>query len=210
MKSDKKEFLTPKRPITIIDKVRHYKFGAFIIFFNLLFIPRVRFEIYKFLFHFDNVGRNISFGSRIEFVNPHITIGDNAYIHHSVCLSSLGKITIGKNTGIGAYSCIEAIKEIRIGNDCQVARFCYFLDHDHYFKDLDKTFIEQTSYENDLKTADPIIIEDNCWIGTKVTILKGVRIGTGSIIGAGAVVTKDIPPHSVAAGVPAKVIKTLK
>lgn len=50
-------------------------------------------------------------------------------------------------------------------------------------------------------------IKRGCWIGTKVTILSGVTIGEGSIIGAGAVVTKDIPPYSIAAGVPAKVIK---
>ena len=54
----------------------------------------------------------------------------------------------------------------------------------------------------------PVIIEDNVWIGQSVSILKGVKIGFGSIIGSNSVVTKEIPPHSIAVGIPAKVVKT--
>ncbi|WP_199520746.1 DapH/DapD/GlmU-related protein [Pseudomonas lactis] len=54
-----------------------------------------------------------------------------------------------------------------------------------------------------------MVIEDDVWIGEKVAILKGVTVGKGSVIGAGAVVTKDVPPYSVAAGIPARILKTL-
>nr|WP_143033346.1 DapH/DapD/GlmU-related protein [Prevotellamassilia timonensis] len=60
----------------------------------------------------------------------------------------------------------------------------------------------------DITPPGKVIIEDDCWIGFNVIILPGVTIGKGSIIGAGAVVTKSIPPYSVAGGVPAKVIKS--
>lgn len=72
----------------------------------------------------------------------------------------------------------------------------------HNFEDVSKPIWGQGSIEKD------VIIEENCWIGADAIILPGVRIGTGSIIGARAVVTKDIPPYSVATGVPARVIKS--
>ena len=64
--------------------------------------------------------------------------------------------------------------------------------------------------KRELKEYGPLIIEDNVWIGYKVTIIGGITIGTGAIIGANSVVTKDIPPYSVAAGIPARVIKSLQ
>ncbi|MBA2748254.1 MAG: acyltransferase, partial [Tatlockia sp.] len=57
-------------------------------------------------------------------------------------------------------------------------------------------------------TRQGVVIEDNCWLGYGVKVLDGVTIGEGSVIGAGAVVTKDIPPYSVAVGVPAKVVRS--
>jgi len=62
---------------------------------------------------------------------------------------------------------------------------------------------------NERPDSAPIILEDNVWLGARVIVLKGVTIGEGSVIGAGSVVTKDIPPRSLAVGMPAKVIKTL-
>ena len=67
---------------------------------------------------------------------------------------------------------------------------------------IDETIKRESSYDQD------VVIENDVWIGCNVTILKGVHIGRGSIIAAGAVVTKDIPPYTIAAGVPAKPIKT--
>ena len=69
--------------------------------------------------------------------------------------------------------------------------------------DSDAHFIEYEGYE----PTKPVIIEDDVWIGTRVTILKGVTVGKGAIIGACSVVTKDVPPHSIVVGNPAKVVK---
>ncbi|MNG32136.1 Virginiamycin A acetyltransferase [compost metagenome] len=71
----------------------------------------------------------------------------------------------------------------------------------HVFSDKTKPIKEQGIYRQG------ITIEDDCWIGSNVTILDGVTIGTGSVVAAGAVVTKDVPPYSVVGGVPAKIIK---
>ena len=60
---------------------------------------------------------------------------------------------------------------------------------------------------SDIPVSMPIVIEDHCWIGAKVTLLKGVTIGEGSVVAAGSVVTQDVPPHTLVAGVPARVVK---
>ena len=81
-----------------------------------------------------------------------------------------------------------------------IAPKCSFIALEHQFSEDDIT--------KHVGNADnPIIIESNCWIGYGVIILAGVTIGNGSIVGAGAVVTKNIPPFSICAGVPARVIK---
>lgn len=81
-------------------------------------------------------------------------------------------------------------------------------DHCHGKNSLDD--IDSAPEHRKLISKGPIIIEDNVWIGENVCIMPGTRIGKNSIIGALSVVTKDIPPYSVAVGTPAKVIKTLK
>ncbi|NJM72477.1 MAG: acyltransferase [Scytonema sp. RU_4_4] len=72
--------------------------------------------------------------------------------------------------------------------------------NNHNFADLTRPMKSQGV------TSKGIVIENDCWLGTGVKVLDGVRIGCGSVIGAGAVVTKDIPPYSIAVGVPARVI----
>nr|WP_201776017.1 DapH/DapD/GlmU-related protein [Leptolinea tardivitalis] len=82
---------------------------------------------------------------------------------------------------------------------------CIIYSQYHCFDLLDRPMVEQGFYD-----AGPITIEDDVWIGARVTILAGVTIGTGSIIGAGSVVTKDVPRYSIVAGNPAKVIRYRK
>lgn len=94
---------------------------------------------------------------------------------------------------------IASKSAITIGNDVTIAPDVVIMDSD--FHDLNDHHSQGSSAS--------ICIEDRVWIATRATILKGVTIGTGSVIAAGAVVTKDVPPRSVAAGVPAKVIKYL-
>lgn len=111
-----------------------------------------------------------------------------------------GKIIIGDRTYIGPYTCISGYGKIEIGNDCTIASHTGIYAHNHAFSDPD-TNISQQGF-----TVKGIVIEDDCWLGNGVKVVDGVTIGRGSVIGAGAVVTKDIPPYSVAVGVPAKAI----
>ena len=91
---------------------------------------------------------------------------------------------------------IRCKKKITIGHHVLIS-------HDVTLMDTDSHYIEQEGFE----VTKPIKIGDHVWIGTKATILKGVTIGNGAIVAAGALVTRDVPPHALVAGVPARVIK---
>lgn len=110
------------------------------------------------------------------------------------------KITIGANTYINRHTFIDATLSIIIGKDCGIGPNCYITDRDHGlnpdFPPLQQPII-----------AKPTVIGDRVWLGANVTVLKGVTIGNDAVIGAGSVVTKNIPSGAIAVGVPAKVIK---
>jgi len=130
-------------------------------------------------------------------------------VNHPVMLRTLrpgAEIIIGKNTGISGGSICAAIR-IEIGNECLLGANVTIVDTDfHALNPKGRRF------NNNLLEigAMPTIIEDNVFIGTGSIILKGVRIGKNSVIGAGSVVVKDVPEDSVAAGSPAIVIRSLK
>ena len=133
-----------------------------------------------------------------------IIIGNRVKIWSHITKTQLsaggkGKLTIGDNTFINCGCAISARNLISIGKNCQIATGVVMMDNDfHGTEDRDK-----------IEEPTPIIIEDNVWLATRVIVLKGVTIGKGSTVASGAVVTKDIPPYSIAAGVPAKVIKSI-
>lgn len=112
-----------------------------------------------------------------------------------------GTTSIGDRTWIGPYVCIGGPGNIRIGKDCMIASHCAIYANNHIFDDPTRPINQQGV------TTQGISIGDDCWLGTGVKVLDGVTIGKGSVIGAGSVVTKNIPPYSVAVGVPARVIK---
>lgn len=93
---------------------------------------------------------------------------------------------------------------IKIGQNCLIGSHSGIYGNNHNFADPNHLIFEQGI------TCKGIVIEDDCWLGTGVKVLDGVTIGQGSVIGAGAVVTKNIPPYSVAVGVPAKVVSQRK
>jgi acetyltransferase-like isoleucine patch superfamily enzyme len=145
-----------------------------------------------------------------------ITIGNNvllnsrnrgyfAAIHSPVKLfvdSDGASITIGSNTRIHGSS-IHAYESIKIGNNCLIAGNTLIVDsdgHDPFPDEITDRLVTR-------KEGKPVSIGDNVWIGANCTILKGVNIGEGSIIGAGAVVRQSIPPYSVAIGNPAVIVK---
>jgi len=111
-------------------------------------------------------------------------------------------IEIGQHTFIGPYTCISGPGNIKIGKHCLIAAHSDIAAIDHIFSDPTEMIDKQGV------ARQGIVIEDNCWLGCGVKVLDGVTIGEGSVIGAGAVVTKDIPPYSVAVGVPAKVVRS--
>nr|WP_321244016.1 DapH/DapD/GlmU-related protein [uncultured Psychroserpens sp.] len=118
-------------------------------------------------------------------------------------------ITIGKDVQINDYVHIASVSSVTIGDHVLMASKIYISDHDHGFYGQEGKHDSPMIPPNERKLSNsPVIIEDNVWIGQSVSILKGVKIGFGSIIGSNSVVTKEIPPHSIAVGIPAKVVKT--
>ncbi len=97
--------------------------------------------------------------------------------------------------------CIAGPGDIKIGKDCLIAAHSGIFANNHIYSDPTQLIMSQGV------TRQGIVIEDDCWLGSGVKVLDGVTIGRGSVVGAGAVVTKNIPPFSIAVGVPARVIK---
>lgn len=115
-------------------------------------------------------------------------------------------ITFGDNVQINDRCHIASINNIEIGNNVLIASDVYITDHDHGVANRLSMSVAPASR---ILVYSPVVIEDNVWIGQKAMVLKGTRIGFGSIVAAGAVVTKDVAPFSVVGGVPARSIKSL-
>ena len=122
---------------------------------------------------------------------------------HSFCeiRVSDSRITIGDDCSLNNFGMIVSKGEISIGNSVRIGPHSLIISGNHNFENPELTVLEQGT------RGEGIVIEDDVWIGGGVKILDGVTIGRGAVIAAGAVVNSDIPPYSVAAGLPAKVIK---
>ncbi|BDA70074.1 hexapaptide repeat-containing transferase [Calothrix sp. PCC 7716] len=136
--------------------------------------------------------------------NNRISIGSEVQINQGVTFQALNdtQILIDNGVLLGPYVSIAGLGNIKIGKSCMIAAKSGIYANNHIFSDLTIDIALQGV------TRKGIVIEDDCWLGHSVTLLDGVTIGRGSVIGAGSVVTKDIPPYSVAVGVPAKVIRS--
>jgi acetyltransferase-like isoleucine patch superfamily enzyme len=121
-----------------------------------------------------------------------ITAPDNARVH------------IGKGTFLNMGVMIAAQELVEIGAHCMLANGCFVSDSSHRYDDPDKPVPWQG-----FTTKGPTRICDNCWLGANVVVTGGVTIGERCVIGANSVVTRDIEPFSVAAGVPAKVLRKI-
>lgn len=152
------------------------------------------------------------------FSTAKLKIGDNLYFSsgwgiNALCANRRGMvyatenatITIGNNVGMSS-TVLWAHKSITIGNHVKIGGNSILIDTDSHNKDY---MIRRGQY-TDWGVAEPIIIEDDAFIGMNCLILKGVTIGARSIIAAGSVVTKSIPADCIAGGNPARVIKSLK
>ena len=113
-----------------------------------------------------------------------------------------GSLRIGDRVVFGTNNTVNAYLDVEIGDDCLMADWVYIADFDHQYQDPDIPIRKQGI------VTSPVRIESDCWIGEKATVLRGAVVGRGSVVGAHAVVRDDVPPHSVAVGIPARVVKT--
>ncbi|MBI5653983.1 MAG: acyltransferase [Chloroflexi bacterium] len=139
-----------------------------------------------------------------------IEIGANTYVMHHAELHVYNfralphsGIRIGKNCLISEFNVLRGQGGITIGDNVYTAPLAQMLAVNHVYADPTRPIIQQGI------TAQGIVIEDDCWIGAGAIILDGVRIGKGAVVAAGAVVTRDVAPHTLVGGVPAKFIKTI-
>ena len=160
-----------------------------------------------------HIGRNICLGLSGEggigprchimdnsSVLGNVVLGDNVFLHENVLIRSFQyKICIGSNTTINRNTIVEGAVIIGVG--VSIAPNVVIVGSNHVFSDPTKTIKSQGT------CSQGIVIDDDVWIGANVTILDGVHVGKGSVVAAGAVVNKDVPPMTVVAGVPAKVVK---
>lgn len=147
-------------------------------------------------------------GKKLINIEKGFTTGYNcridAFNHHNYPGPLL---KIGKDVEINDDVHISAVQYVEIGDNVLIASKVYIADHNHgAYKGFNQDSPLSTPKER-IVYADPIMIEKNVWLGEFVCVLQGVTIGEGSIIGAMSVVTKDVPPYSIAVGSPAKVIK---
>jgi len=162
--------------------------GALGIFCRNLFYPML----------FKKVGKGVSFGRGITVRHPgKITIENDVVIDD-------GDVTLEKNVNIGFNSMIFSGSSVSLGENTILASFVYIIGGGHDYSRTDIPVSEQE------KPSLGIRVERNCWLGAGVKVFDGVNIGEDTIVGAGAVVIRDIPAFSIAAGVPARVAKSRK
>lgn len=134
-----------------------------------------------------------------------MVIGDRVRLVSTVAKLELvaegGALEIGEGTFINYGCSIGATQLVRIGANCSIGTYAILMDNDYHRLEPER--------RNERPESAPIVLEDNVWLGARVIVLRGVTIGAGSAIGAGSVVTRNIPPRSLAAGAPARVIKAL-
>lgn len=127
-------------------------------------------------------------------------LGDDSTIEDFTTINNgVGDIYIGHRTRIGLGCTL--IGPVHIGNDIRLAQNIVMSGLNHNYEDLSKPISEQGV------TTAPIVVEDESWIGSNSVVLPGVTIGKHCVVAAGSIVTKDVPPYSVVAGNPARIVK---
>jgi len=160
---------------------------------------------------FGHYGRNVYIFPGVHIVRAQfISIGDNVtigrgteiYVHSTHLDLKDYIIRVGNNVHIGDYNIIGARKSIVLEDNVLIGPHVMIGDHSHHYENIEIPVKQQAATE-----GRPIRIEQDSWIGANVFILPNVTIGRHSVVGANSVVNRDIPPYSVAVGVPARVIK---
>ena len=163
---------------------------------------------------FKSFGKDSMLAPGLTLLHPeNITIGSNSSIMGNCVIETIPVknvkpvLAIGNDVSIGEYSHITCANKIVIGNGLLTGRFVLITDNSHgrnLFSEMDVRPLGREVY-----SKGPVIIEENVWIGDKVTILPGVTVGQGAVIAANSVVSKDVPAFSVVGGIPAKVINNI-
>ncbi len=140
-----------------------------------------------------------------------IKIGANTIVMHGSILHVYNfrnlpnaGIKIGRESLLGEYTVIRGQGGVHIGDRVYTSPFSQIIAVNHVFDDPNKPFVDQGI------TAEGIVIEDDVWLGSGSIVTDGVRVGRGAVVAAGAVITKDVPPHTVVAGVPAKPVRDIE
>lgn len=126
-------------------------------------------------------------------IGPRVHIGDGTAIR-----AHEGTVRVGAETVLAARVTLNAYLDVRIGRGCLIADDVYLIDFDHRIGDPGAYIKDQGIIKS------PIAIGDDCWVGTKAVVTRGVHIGHGAVVGAGAVVTSDVPEYAIFGGVPAR------
>jgi len=189
----------------------------------------VRALAYRLILRMDGFAA-IEAGVRLRFTN-HIRLGDRSYLDQGVYVHACpggvdigpgtvvmhgavlhvynfrdlphAGIRIGRDSLVGEYTVIRGQGGVHLGDRVYTSPMVQIVAVNHVFDDPARSFVEQGI------TAEGITIEDDVWIGSGAVITDGVRIGQGAVVAAGAVVTEDVPAHTVVAGVPARMIRQI-
>lgn len=165
-----------------------------------------------------SIGKNTEIRKQLDkrSKKSKITIGDDCLIQGSlVTETDDSRITIGNNVFVGGDTIVDCVKSITIEDDVLISYRCIIADSDNHnmrysIRKGDLAQWKRGGRDDwSLTPQDPVHIKKGAWIGTSVIILKGVTIGEGAIIGAGSVVTRDVPDWTIAAGNPARIIKEI-
>lgn len=158
-----------------------------------------------------SIGRSVTFGRNVRInalsrkgiiIGNNVSILDHTIIECTGVIRNIGEgINIGNNVGIAQYCFIQVRGEVIIGNNVIIGPHVSIFSENHNFSEIEIPICMQG------ETRHNVLIEEGVWIGSRATILCGVKIGKYSIIAAGAVVNKDVPPFTIVGGVPAKILK---
>ena len=206
--------------MTVIDIIKHWIQTK--IYYSVLKIQQ---ELHEGLPKFRSSGKNVTFGKVGKINCPqNISIGDNVYFDNWIYLTAWDRysciekgqecvqhftpqLIIGDNCRFGAFNHITAINKIIIGNGVLTGKWVTITDNSH--GRFEEEQLKILPMKRPLFSKGAVTIGDNVWIGDKATILPGVKIGEGAIIGANTIVTKDVPPYSMVVGNPTRVIKVM-
>lgn len=152
------------------------------------------------------VGRGVRIGRRVHFeigAGARLEIGDRCVIDTNVFITVAdgAELVIGSDTFIFHNGDVSSAASVRIGAFCSLAPYVTLIDTDHAYEARGRPIRFQGG------RAEPIVVEDEAWIATRSIVLKGVTVGKHAVVAAGSVVNRDVPPHTVVAGVPARVVR---